>query len=167
MKRRKLAIIVHIEGPASISPRRHRTATRNAIRRPLQTGTGNMLRRRCLTISIPALAVVHVPALASAQQRPVIRVFRDPGCECCRGWASHLEEAGFDVRLEERPPTDPVRRASGAPRELMGCHTAFCEHLAFEGRVPIEAVRRFMAAPGPWRGLAVPGMPVGSPGMVV
>jgi hypothetical protein len=74
-----------------------------------------MLRRRLLTISIPALAVAHLPAGASAQERPLIRVYRDPGCECCRGWARHMEQAGFDVRLEERPPTDPVRRASGAP----------------------------------------------------
>jgi hypothetical protein len=80
-----------------------------------------------------------------------------------------MEQAGFDVRIEERPPTDPVRRASGAPRELMGCHTAFSFHdrLAFEGHVPAEAVRRFIAAPGPWRGLAVPGMQVASPGMEV
>lgn len=96
-----------------------------------------------------------------------MRVFRDPGCECCRGWVRHMENAGFDVRLEERPRTDPVRRTSGAPAELMGCHMALYDRFAFEGHVPVAAIRRFLADPGPWRGLAVPGMPVGSPGMEV
>jgi len=96
-----------------------------------------------------------------------MRVFRDPGCECCRGWVRHMEAAGYEVRLEERPRTDPVRRTSGAPPELMGCHMALYGRYAFEGHVPVAAIRRFLADPGSWRGLAVPGMPVGSPGMEV
>jgi len=78
-----------------------------------------------------------------------------------------MEQAGFDVHLEERPRTDPVRRTSGAPPELMGCHMALYDRFAFEGHVPVAAIRRFLAQPGSWRGLAVPGMPVGSPGMEV
>ena len=125
-----------------------------------------MLPRRLVVAALPALALVRAP-LVRAQDRPRMRVFRDPGCECCRGWVRHMEQAGFEVRLEERPRTDPVRRASGAPAELVGCHMALHDRFAFEGHVPAAAVHRFIADPGPWRGLAVPGMPAGSPGMEV
>lgn len=123
-----------------------------------------MLLRRLVISVVPGLALARV---GHADDRPRMRVFRDPGCDCCRGWVRHMEQAGFDVRLEERPRTDPVRRSSGAPPELIGCHVALYDRFAFEGHVPPAAVRRFIADPGPWRGLAVPGMPVGSPGMEV
>lgn len=77
-----------------------------------------------------------------------------------------MEQAGFAVRMEERPRADPLRR-TGAPPHLMGCHVGLHGRFAFEGHVPAAVVERFLADPGPWRGLAVPGMPVGSPGMEV
>ena len=126
-----------------------------------------MLRRGLVRAILPALVLGHVPGLAVAEARPLLRVVRDPGCECCAGWARHMEQAGFDVRMEERPRADPLRRASGAPPGLVGCHVGLHDRFAFEGHVPAAAVRRFLADPGPWRGLAVPGMPVGSPGMEV
>lgn len=126
-----------------------------------------MLRRRPVIAAFPGLALAHVPVFARADERPRMRVVRDPGCDCCRGWVRHMEQAGFDVRLEECPRTDPVRRTSGALPELVGCHVALYDRFAFEGHVPAAAVRRFLADPGPWRGLAVPGMPVRSPGMEV
>jgi len=126
-----------------------------------------MLRRSLLSTALPAFALAHVPVLAWAEERPRFRVFRDPGCACCLGWVRHMEQASFDLRIEERPRTDPVRRTSGAPPELTGCHMALHDRFAFEGHVPAMAIRRFLAAPGSWRGLAVPGIPVGSPGMEV
>ena len=126
-----------------------------------------MLRRRLIGAALPALALACRPTFAGAQERLRMRVVRDPGCGCCLGWAEHIKQSGFDVRVEERPRTDPLRRTSGAPRELAGCHMALHDRFAFEGHVPAAAIRRFLADPGPWRGLAVPGMPVGSPGMEV
>ena len=126
-----------------------------------------MLRRSLLSTVLPALASVHVPMPAKAEGSARLRVFRDPGCGCCLGWARHMEQAGFAVRVEEKPRTDPARRTSGAPPELTGCHMALHDRFAFQGHVPVTAIRRFLADPGPWRGLAVPGMPVGSPGMEV
>lgn len=126
-----------------------------------------MLRRSLLSTALPILTLTSVPRLAWAEERPHLRVFRDPGCSCCLGWVRHMEQAGFEVRVEEKSRTDPVRRTSGAPPELMGCHMALHDRYAFEGHVPALAIRRFLANPGPWRGLAVPGMPVGSPGMEV
>ena len=78
-----------------------------------------------------------------------------------------MAQAGFDVRMEERPRADPLRRTSGAPPGLVGYHVGLHDRYAFEGHVPAAAVQRFLANPGPWRGLAVPGMPLGSPGMEV
>lgn len=125
-----------------------------------------MLRRGLVLATQPGQA--RLPsAPARAEQRRRLKAFRDPGCECCRGWVRHMAPAEFDVRLEERPHTDPGRRTSGAPPELMGCQMALYDHTAFEGHVLVDAIRRFLAEPGPWRGLAVPGMPVGSPGMEV
>lgn len=126
-----------------------------------------MLRRSLLSTALPALVLVRVPTAARAEERPRFRVFRDPGCGCCLGWVQHMEQAGFAVRVEEKPRTDPARRTSGAPPALTGCHTALHDRFAFEGHVPAAAIRRFLADPGSWRGLAVPGMPVGSPGMEV
>ena len=126
-----------------------------------------MLRRNFLSVTLPVLALARIPASARADERPRFRVFRDPGCSCCLGWARHMEQAGFDMHVEERPRTDPVRRTSGAPPELTGCHMAIYDRFAFEGHVPVLAIQRFLAEPGPWRGLAVQGMPVGSPGMEV
>ena len=126
-----------------------------------------MLRRRLVRSVLPSLILAHCAGVARADQRPLLRVVRDPGCECCSGWARHMEQAGFDVRVEERPRRDPLRRTSGAPPELVGCHVGLHDRFAFEGHVPAAAVRRFLADPGPWRGLAVPGMPMGSPGMEV
>ena len=126
-----------------------------------------MLRRNLVRSVLPASLLTPVFNGAMAQPRPLLRVVGDPGCECCAGWARHMEQAGFDVRVEERPRRDPLRRTSGAPPELVGCHVGLHDRFAFEGHVPAAAVRRFLADPGPWRGLAVPGMPVGSPGMEV
>lgn len=125
-----------------------------------------MIRRRAILATLSGV-VLHPLMPIHAEDRPRMRAFRDPGCECCRGWVQHIEQAGFDVSLEERPRTDPVRRESGAPPELIGCHFALYDRFSFEGHVPVNAIRRFLAEPGSWRGLAVPGMPVGSPGMEV
>ena len=125
-----------------------------------------MLRRRLIVAALPALALMSFPALTQAE-RPRMRVVRDPGCGCCMDWVRHIEQAGFDVSVAERPRTDPVRRTSGAPPELIGCHVGLYDRFAFEGHVPAAAIRRFLADPGPWRGLAVPDMPTGSPGMEI
>jgi hypothetical protein len=126
-----------------------------------------MLRRSLLSMMLPAFALAQAPKPAWAEERPRFRVFRDPGCGCCLGWVRHMQQAGFEMRVEERSRTDPVRRTSGAPSELRGCHMALHDRFAFEGHVPAPAIRRFLANPGSWRGLAVPGMPAGSPGMEV
>lgn len=122
------------------------------FRRNMLAGAGTVL----------ALPWLHRPAWAARQP---LTTYRTPGCECCLGWVRHMEQAGFEVRVVEQPRLDVVQRSAGVPPELAGCHVAMLGQHSFSGHVPVAAVRRFLEAPGEWRGLAVPGMPAGSPGM--
>nr|GAJ34112.1 predicted metal-binding protein [Bradyrhizobium sp. DOA9] len=90
---------------------------------------------------------------------------RDPSCGCCAGWVQHLRDEGFTVRVEETPDLDPIRARLGIPSNLAACHTAEVAGYVVEGHVPAAAVRRLLAERPNAKGLAVPGMPVGSPGM--
>lgn len=123
--------------------------------------------RRTLLCAAPALLALTSAAMAQGSGAP-LRVFRAPGCTCCEGWAQHLRREGFDVMLEDAPDLDAARRAAGVPEDLAGCHTGLLGSRAvIEGHVPAVAIRRFLADQGRWWGLAVPGMPLGSPGMEV
>ncbi len=93
-------------------------------------------------------------------------VHRDPSCSCCEAWAQLARTAGFDARTVDEPDMAGVKRRLGVPQALASCHTAVAENLVFEGHVPLAQVRRLLdTRPGGISGLAVPGMPIGSPGM--
>lgn len=97
---------------------------------------------------------------------PEVAVTKDPNCGCCEKWVSHLREAGFAVTVTEGP-VNPVKARLGVPRELASCHTALVDGYVVEGHVPAGAIKRLLAERPQATGLAVPGMPVGSPGMEV
>jgi hypothetical protein len=105
--------------------------------------------------------------LPPAPQRATMVVYRDPSCGCCKSWADIARKAGYDVRLQDDPDMAAVKKRLGVPDELASCHTASFENLVFEGHVPLDDVARLVANPGATKGIAVPGMPVGSPGMEV
>lgn len=92
-------------------------------------------------------------------------VYRSPACGCCLAWVEHMREAGFRVRVEERTDLAPVKAEAGVPADLSSCHTAVVGGYVVEGHVPAADVRRLLAERPDVHGLAVPGMPVGSPGM--
>ncbi len=123
----------------------------------------NILRR---TATQAILAVVASRGTL-ASGLPHLRVFKATGCACCDAWVLHLREAGIWARVSERSDLAPVRRAAGVPDDLAGCHTAFADGVIVEGHVPAAAVSTFLHNPGQWRGIAVAGMPLGSPGMEV
>ncbi|TPE60756.1 DUF411 domain-containing protein [Sandaracinobacter neustonicus] len=118
------------------------------------------------TFLAASLAVAAAPALASAQTP--MTVYRDAGCGCCLKWAAMAGKAGFTVRVVDQADMQALKRRIGIPEPLWSCHTAMVEGRAVEGHVPFAAIRKMLAmgtkAP---RGIAVPGMPVGSPGMEV
>ena len=103
---------------------------------------------------------------ALAEGLPAVAVTKDPSCGCCEKWVSHLREAGFTVTVTEGP-VNPIKNRLGVPRELASCHTAQVGGYVVEGHVPAGAIKRLLTEK-PWgTGLAVPGMPAGSPGMEV
>jgi hypothetical protein len=106
---------------------------------------------------------------AWAQGRlPLLTVWRDPNCGCCGGWLAHMRAAGFPVQDNIVSSPAPARRMLGIPADLLSCHAAQVGGFALEGHVPAAAVKRLLAErPAGVRGLAVPGMPLGSPGMEV
>lgn len=95
-----------------------------------------------------------------------IHVYRDPECGCCEAWAEIARKAGYEVTVESRADMPAIKALHGVPDELRSCHTAVAGGYAIEGHVPLKSVARLLAErPDDIRGIAVPGMPRGSPGM--
>jgi hypothetical protein len=130
--------------------------------------TPSIVHSRSLTrrnaLGIVALALV-MPSGSSFAQTPAILVHKDPNCGCCTGWVQHLKDAGFAVTVEETTDLRPVRKRLGVPADLAACHTAEVNGYVLEGHVPAAALRRLLEKRPAATGLAVPGMPAGSPGM--
>ena len=114
-------------------------------------------------IAAALMAAVAVPALVAAA--PVaVQVWKAPSCGCCKDWIRHLESNGFRVQVHDSGNT-AARSRLGMPMQLGSCHTALIDGYAIEGHVPARQIRRLLAERPSAVGLAVPGMPVGSPGM--
>ena len=96
---------------------------------------------------------------------PAVIAFRNPGCGCCEKWAENLTQAGFDITMTDDPALDARRAKLGVPADIAGCHTAQVGDYIIEGHVPPEDILRLLAEKPEARGLAVPGMPMGSSGM--
>ena len=110
-----------------------------------------------------ALGLVSTSALAAGD----IVMHRDPGCGCCEKWATQVREKfGRAVKIVDDVNRAAIHKRLGMPASLASCHTAIIDGIAFEGHVPIADMKRVLAAkPKGVRGLAVAGMPLGSPGM--
>ena len=94
-----------------------------------------------------------------------IEVIKDPACGCCTQWVEHLRREGFTVSVTDTPDQPARSAALGVPAELRGCHTATIDGYVIEGHVPAADIRRLLVERPKAIGLAVPGMPLGSPGM--
>jgi hypothetical protein len=104
--------------------------------------------------------------LAHAQAaQPVVEVYKSAYCGCCEGWVAHLRANGFTVEAHDVPDPAAYRARFGIPQELGSCHSAKVGDYALEGHVPARDIARLLAEQPKARGLAVPGMPLGSPGM--
>jgi hypothetical protein len=125
-------------------------------------------RRTVLHLAAGAAAAPLFVGEAVAQANS-ITMWRDPGCGCCVEWAKRMEAAfGAKVKVVNSPNMAAVKTSRGVPADLRSCHTAMVHGVVVEGHVPPEDIKRLIAArPKGVTGLAVPGMPVGSPGMDV
>ena len=101
----------------------------------------------------------------ASQQLPSVHAFHNPGCDCCHKWAKQMELAGFSVTLTEDPDVAAKQKALGIPEALTGCHFARVGSYLIAGHVPSEDVLRLLKEQLKVKGLTVPGMPFGSPGM--
>ncbi|MCA9509563.1 MAG: DUF411 domain-containing protein [Myxococcales bacterium] len=119
-----------------------------------------------LAVALAALAALLSPlAAAGGDDATSVRVYKSPTCGCCTKWIEHLEANGFAVTATDVPDVDPVKQMNGVPAHLASCHTALVDGYVIEGHVPAADIRRLLATKPKVAGLAVPGMPMGSPGM--
>jgi len=121
------------------------------------------LTRRSALLIAAVCAMPSVPLFAA--DSPIITVHKDPDCGCCSGWVQHLQKSGFVTKVIETKDLDPVKRRLHVPDDLAACHTGEVSGYAVEGHVPAIALKRFLSEKPKAIGLAVPGMPSGSPGM--
>lgn len=102
--------------------------------------------------------------LAAAPPIP-ITVYKDPGCECCGRWVQHLTANGFSPAVKNTSNMDEIKKSMQVPTALQSCHTAVVGKYVIEGHVPADDIKKLLASKEDIRGLAAPGMPMGSPGM--
>jgi hypothetical protein len=124
--------------------------------------------RRAFLTGAGALAVVGGLAdRGGAAGKPAIQVYKSATCGCCRLWVEHLRANGYAVTAEDLADLGPVKRKLGVPPALESCHTAAVDGYTVEGHVPADLIDRLRRERPKVVGIAVPGMPVGSPGMEV
>lgn len=129
-------------------------------------------RREWLTATLGGTAAVLVGKVDSALALPALKpvkmtVYKTPTCGCCRGWVDHARATltGYDIQTLDMNDLSEVKARLGVPESLQSCHTAISGPYVFEGHVPADLIKRFLAEKPKALGLAVPGMPAGSPGM--
>ncbi|GAA4015965.1 DUF411 domain-containing protein [Actimicrobium antarcticum] len=121
------------------------------------------MQRRTLLQAL-LVSAFAAPMLAHAA-RPLIEVYKTEGCGCCESWIDHLKASGFEVSARNVGDTGVYRKKFGIPQALGACHTGFINGYALEGHVPAAEIKRLLAERPKAIGLAVPAMPLGSPGM--
>jgi len=128
-----------------------------------------MSRRAVIVSALGAVAasagIVGYLTSGTAVDAADVTVYKSPSCGCCGEWIKHLRANGFSVAVTEMDNVEPIKVRHGVPSELQSCHTALVEGYAIEGHVPAHDIRRLLSERPAVRGLAVPGMPAGSPGM--
>ncbi|WP_447746249.1 DUF411 domain-containing protein [Variovorax boronicumulans] len=119
------------------------------------------MQRRTLLKLAAATASLPLAAQAAA---PMVEIWKDPNCGCCQDWVKHLNKNGFATRVHDEG-NGPARERLGIPTKLGSCHTGRVGGYAIEGHVPAREMHRLLKEKPKAIGLAVPGMPIGSPGM--
>jgi hypothetical protein len=123
--------------------------------------------KRLLTLT--AFAALGLTTAAAPPRtdsdKPTITVYKDPDCGCCKNWIEHLIKHGYTVKVNDTRELKKVKRSLGVPEKLEACHTALVGAYLVEGHVPAADIDRLLKTHPKVAGIAVPGMPAGSPGM--
>jgi hypothetical protein len=112
-----------------------------------------------------ALSILMLASLQLQAAGPLVSVVKTPTCGCCAKWVDHLKANGFTTTVKDVENTTLFRRQSGVPEQLGSCHTAIVGGYSIEGHVPAADIHKLLKLKPKAKGLAVPGMPLGSPGM--
>ena len=120
-----------------------------------------------LGLAVAVLLYGQAPAGAeiALPEGTKMTVYKSPHCDCCGQWVAYLRQRGMDVTVVEKEDMDPIKKMIGVPESLRSCHTALVGGYVVEGHVPISAIARMLREKPEIRGIALPGMPLGSPGM--
>ena len=125
------------------------------------------MMRTSVRVMVALATVMTVDGLVAQSKPLVVDVYKDPTCGCCINWVTHLRRLGFAAKTTDVSNLDEVKTKHNVPRQARSCHTALVGGYVIEGHVPAEDIQRLLKEKPPIAGLAVPGMPIGSPGMEV
>jgi hypothetical protein len=123
------------------------------------------MNRRALHQLLLIFAAAVASRLALAADSTVVTVYKSPACGCCSQWVEHLRDSGFEVKTVDTNDLGNIKSAAGVTPALASCHTAWVDGYLIEGHVPPEDIRRLLKEHPAVKGLTVPGMPSGAPGM--
>jgi hypothetical protein len=125
-----------------------------------------MNKKLIVTLSGVSLLIILVLAFTlQGKAEPTVIVYKSPTCGCCTKWVEHMRASGFKVETHDLRDVSPVKAEYGVTRDLASCHTAIVDGYVIEGHVPAKYVRRLLEERPALKGLSVPGMVTGSPGM--
>ena len=120
---------------------------------------------RLLAATAFVAAAWSIPSVSAGNDAQDMIVFKSPTCGCCQEWVEIMSKAGFKMSVKNVEDLDTVKKMAAIPDELQSCHTARVGDYIVEGHVPASTIRRMLSQKPDIRGIAVPGMPFGSPGM--
>lgn len=116
-------------------------------------------------LSLASGALFFSRSHASTQSLVPITIYKTPTCVCCEQWGQHLKENGFEVTIVKKVDFFEFKKQFRVPKHVESCHVGVVGNQFFEGHIPASAIHEFLKSKTQDRGLAVPGMPLGSPGM--
>jgi hypothetical protein len=114
------------------------------------------------TVALASFVWAAVPALAGEKD---VTLYKNPQCGCCEGYADYLRENGFDVTVKATHDLAEMSREAGISDEFQGCHLSFVDGYVVSGHVPVGTVEKLLTERPDIKGVTLPGMPMGSPGM--
>ena len=122
-----------------------------------------MKRRTFCAVVITSLIASPLRALAAKPIRG--KLYKNPQCGCCEGYAAYLRKNGFELDVVPTNDLAEISRNAGVPEDFQGCHTMFVDGYVVDGHVPVGIIRKLLSERPAIAGVTLPGMPDGSPGM--
>jgi hypothetical protein len=123
------------------------------------------MRKLVIAVAAAVLLLNGVHAVSSPASAQEVTLYKDPQCGCCSEYAEYLRKNGFSIAVKPTDNLDAMNRETGIPKNLQSCHLAFVNGYFVSGHVPVGIVRRVLKERPAIKGVSLPGMPMGSPGM--